>query len=191
MTESIIDTLIKKSVHFHYVLHGFWVGRGKGTSIMDLKLEQELASFYQEPLLLLLLDLRKAYDNFDRGQLLKTLEGYGAGPKMWGMLAEFWARQEVFTIQNGYHGPQFSVTRGTKKGGLKFPTLFNVEVENVVRHWLFMTVEDDAVIHDGLVHAVGRSIGVLYADNGLIGSQEPKLLQGPLKYSLACSTRLA
>ena len=41
-----------------------------------------------------------------------------------------------------------------------------------------MTLEDVAVIHDGLGHAVGRSLEVLYADNGLIGLHYLEWLQG-------------
>ena len=47
---------------------------------MELKLAQELASVDQDPLLLVLLDLRKAYGNLYRGGLLQTLARYGAGP---------------------------------------------------------------------------------------------------------------
>ena len=54
-------------------------------------------------------------------------------------------------------------------GGMTSLTLFNVVVDNVVHNWLSMKVEDDMVIHDGLVHAVVRSMGVFYADDGLIG----------------------
>ena len=91
---------------------------------------------------------------------------------------EFWARQEVATRKNGYQIPQFRATRGTTQGGLTSTTLFNVAVDNMVRHWLSMTVEDDVVIFKGLVHAVGRSMGVLYADNGLLGSRGLEWLQG-------------
>ena len=42
-----------------------------------------MASVDQEPLLLVFLDLMRSYDNLDRGQLLKTFEGYGADPKIW------------------------------------------------------------------------------------------------------------
>ena len=45
----------------------------------------DLASVDQDPLSLVLLDLIKLYDNLDCGRLLKTLEGYGAGPKMRGI----------------------------------------------------------------------------------------------------------
>ena len=38
-------------------------------------------------------------------------------------------------------------------------------VENVVRHFLSITMEDSTVIHAGLGHAVGWSMGALYADD--------------------------
>ena len=53
-------------------------------------------------------------------------------------------------------------------------------VDSVVWHWLSMTLEDVAVIHDGLGHAVGRSLEVFYADDGLIGSRDPECLLGCL-----------
>ena len=46
-------------------------------------------------------------------------------------------------------------------------------VDNVVHHWLFMTVEDGMVILYDLGHAVGRTMRVFYVDDGIIGSQEP------------------
>ena len=58
----MIYTRIKTVVQFHDVLHEFRAGRGTGTAIMDTKLAQELAIVYQEPLFLVLLDLRKAYN---------------------------------------------------------------------------------------------------------------------------------
>ena len=42
------------------------------------------------PLLLVLLDLRKAYDTVDQERLLITMEGYGAGPHMCGLLESLW-----------------------------------------------------------------------------------------------------
>ena len=40
VVEVVIDIRVKKVVQFHDVLHGILVGRGEGTSIMDLKLAQ-------------------------------------------------------------------------------------------------------------------------------------------------------
>ena len=48
----------------------------------------------------------------------------------------------------------------------------------MVHHWLPMKLEDDVVIHNGLVHAVGWRLGVLYADDGLLGFWDPEWLQG-------------
>ena len=41
-------------------------------------------------------------------------------------------------------------------------------------------VEDGAVIHNGLGHAAGQSMGVLYADDGIIRSRDLEWLQGAL-----------
>ena len=70
VAEVVIDTCIKTAVQFHDVLHGFCRGRGKGTTIMELKITQELASVDQDPLYLVLIDLSKKYNNLDRGKLL-------------------------------------------------------------------------------------------------------------------------
>ena len=49
----------------------------------------------QGPKFLVFLDLRKAYENTEWKRLLKTIDSYGALPKLWRLLAEFWSRQEV------------------------------------------------------------------------------------------------
>ena len=83
----VIDTCIKTVVESHNVLHGFLPGRGVETAIMDIKITQELESVDQDTLYLVLLDIRKEYDNLDRGRLLQTLTRYGAGLKLQCLLA--------------------------------------------------------------------------------------------------------
>ena len=117
---------------------------------MELKLAQELARIDQDPLFLVFLDLIKAYDTMDRDLLLITREGYGAGPRLCGILEALWDCQQAIPRQNGFHGPALLATRGTTQGGLVSPTLFNVVVDNVIRNWLAMTVEDQRVAHDRL-----------------------------------------
>ena len=173
MIEAISDTHINKYVTFNDVLHVFSARGGTGTSIMDLKLTQELVSVDQDPLLLVLLYPRKVYGNLDRGRILMTLEGYGVRPKTRVMLEDLWSRHELVTQQNRYHSPQFRASRGIKKGDQTPPKLLNVALENVVRHWMSMAVEDDAFIHEGLGRAEGRSMGVFYMDDGIILSQDP------------------
>ena len=66
-----------------------------GGAIIKLDLSQDLASIDQDPLFLVLLDLRNAYDAVYQERLFVTLEGYGAVPSMCGMLETFWDRQQV------------------------------------------------------------------------------------------------
>ena len=127
---------------------------------------------------LALIDLINAYGNIDHGRILQTPERYGEGPKLWVLLEEFWSHQEVFTSQNGFHGPQFRATRGTTQWGVGYTKLFNVAVHSMVRHWLSLTVEEESAIRDVLGMAVGRCMGVFYMDDDLIGSRDPEWFQG-------------
>ena len=61
-------------------------------------------------------------------------------------------------------------------GRLVSLTLFNVVVDNVIRTWLAMRVEDQRVAHDSMVETVGRCLGVFYDNNGMVGSRNPKWL---------------
>ena len=121
-----------------------------GTDILKLKLSQELTSLNQDPLFLVFLDLHKSYDTVERGCLLITPEGYGAGPHLIGLLAEFWEWKEVVTLKNGYHRPHFQANRDTIQGGLISTTLFNLISKNAVRNWLALMMEDELVSHEGL-----------------------------------------
>ena len=56
-----------------------------------------------------------------------------------------WVYQRVVTRQNWYHVSNFKATRGTTQDGLISLTLFNMVVDNVVRTWMTMTVEDQVV----------------------------------------------
>ena len=108
---------------------------------MELKISQEIASIDQDPLFLVFLDLRKAYDTMDWDCLLITLEGYGTGPWLCGILETFWDCHQVVPMQNGFHRPTFPPTRGKMQVGLVSLTLFNVVVDNFIRTWLDMTLE--------------------------------------------------
>ena len=49
-----------------------------------------------------------------------------------------------------------------------------MEVENLFQNWLSTTEEDDAVIHDGLRHAVGQILVVFYEGDGIIDLRDPE-----------------
>ena len=165
----------------HGVLHRFRTGIGTGSDIMELKLAQELDSIYQDPLLLVFLDLRKAYNTVDQDRRIIALEGYGAGPWLCGLLEAFWEYHQVVPRQNGFHVPDFPTMRGTTQGGLMSLTLFNVVVDNVIRTWLDIMVEDQRVAHDGLGDTIGRCLGVFYANDGMVGSRDLGWMQHKMK----------
>ena len=91
------------------------------------------------------------------------LEGKGSGPLLCGLLETFWGHQQVVPRQNGFHRPAFLAKAGTTQGSLVSLTLFNVVVDNVIRTWLSMTVEDQRVAHNGLGDTARRCMGVFYA----------------------------
>ena len=115
-----------------------------------MNLDQEIISIDQNPLFLVFLDLRKAYDTVDLERLLITLEGYGAGSCLCGLLKTFCYFQQAVPRQNGFHVPTFPATRGKMQGGIVSLTLFNLVVDNFIRTWLAMTMEDQRSDHDGL-----------------------------------------
>ena len=75
--------------------------------------------------------------------------------------------------QNSFHIPAFLAARGTTQGGLVSLTLSNVLVDNVIRTWISMTVQDHRVDHDGLGETVGMCVGVFYSGNGIVSSRNP------------------
>ena len=62
-------------------------------------------------------------------------------------------------------------------GILVKPTLFNIVVDNTIRTWLAITVEDQRLDHNGMLEAVGRYLGVFYADDGMVGSKDAEWIK--------------
>ena len=127
-----------------------------------------MASVNQDPLFLVFLDLHKSYDTVVNVCIRTTLEGYRDGLHVRGLLVESWDWQEVVAWKNGYHRPHFQLTKGVFQGVLISSMLFNMIVDNAVRNWVSLTVEDKLVSHEGLVLAVGRCLGLFYIENGMV-----------------------
>ena len=61
---------------------------------------------------------------------------------MCGLLETFWSHQQVIPIHNGYYWPAFPAKWVTTQGVVVSLTLFNVDVYNVIRTWLAITLEE-------------------------------------------------
>ena len=70
--------------------------------------------------------------------------------------------------QNGFHVPDFPTTRNTTQGRLVSLTLFNVVLDNGIRTWLDITVEDKMVDHERMVETGVRCFGVFYDNDDVV-----------------------
>ena len=74
---SIVNSHLQSSIVLHGALRGFQQGRGKGTAIMEAKLEQQISGRVHEPLFQVFIDVRKSYDSLDRGRCMEIIRDYG------------------------------------------------------------------------------------------------------------------
>ena len=87
-------------------------------------------------------DLTKVYDAMDRSRCLETLEGYGVCPNARILLTNYWCRLTMVARAGGYYGTAFGGERGVTQGDPLSPTIFNVVVDAVVRHWVNGIMEE-------------------------------------------------
>ena len=96
----------------------------------------------EEFLYVVFLGLTKAYDALERSRSLEILKGYGVGERVRKMLREYWERTTMVARAGSYYGKGFMVGRGVTQGDPLSPTIFNVVVDAVVRHWLTIAVQE-------------------------------------------------
>ena len=91
---------------------------------------------------MIFLDLTKAYYALDRSRSLEIFKRYGVGVRVRRMLREYWDRTTMVARAGGYYGKGFKGGRGVTQGDPLSPTIFNVVVDAVVRHWLTIAVTE-------------------------------------------------
>ena len=177
------------SITYHDALHSFRAGRGTGTATLEAKLLQQLATLREEVLNLIFLDLHKAYDTLDRSRCLEILEDYDVGPKSRRILTNYWRRLTMVVRAGGYYGTAFGGERGVTQGDPLSPTIFNVVVNAVVRHWVNGIVK--GADSRGETGREGQHQATLfYADNGMVVSSNPAWLQGAFTSMLGLFDRV-
>ena len=85
---------------------------------------------------MIFLDLTKAYDALERSRCLDILEGYSVVPGARQLLQNYWRRFTMVARACGYYGEAFKGARGVTQGDPLYPTIFNVVVDAVIRHWI-------------------------------------------------------
>ena len=138
---AILNLWLMASITFHDFFHGFRAGRGTGTATLKAKLLPQLAALREEVLYVIFLDLQKMYDALDRSRYLEILEGCGVGPRARRLLQTYWRRLKMVVRAGGYYGTAFQGVRGVTRLYPLSPTIFNLVVDAVLRHYVAMIVE--------------------------------------------------
>ena len=137
----IINFRCTASITYHNYLHGFRMGHGTGTTTPEVKLIQQLTEMREEVLHAILMYLHNKYNALDRSRCLEILEGYGVGTRALYLLRRYWERLQMVARAGGYYGEHFHGERVMNQGDPLSPTIFNVVVGTVVRHWESMMAE--------------------------------------------------
>ena len=170
LVSAIINRRLTAQIAFHDAVHGFRVGRGTNTAIIELKLRMQLAQRTTKPLYLVFLDLKKAYDTLDRGRTLGILKGYGLGQNLCRIIEEVWEMDTMVPKQAGFYGKSFSASRGVRQGDILSPMIFNIVADAVIR-------DSEARMNFSTGLERPDVMSQFYADDGLLISEDPVRLQ--------------
>ena len=81
----------------------------------------------------------------------------------------------------GYYGTGFKGARGVTQGDPLSPTIFNVVVDSVVRHWVTLAVED-AEKRGERGKEGSHQASLFYADDGMVALYDPAGYNGHLMH---------
>eukprot|EP00979_Chaetoceros_neogracilis_P016340 scaffold7755_cov149-Chaetoceros_neogracile.AAC.1 len=136
---------------------------------MEVKLLAQMRCRTDEPLFMIFLDLKKAYDTLNRPQAMRILEKYGVGPNVLRIISRIWEGDTMVPMQSGYYGRSFHAERGVKQGDILSPLIFNIMVDAVVRNWRH--IHNPEGVED---------MAVFYADDGTLTGTDAEALQRAL-----------
>ena len=89
----------------------------------------------------------------------------------------------------GRYGTPFQTFRGVTQGGPLSPRIFNVMVDAVVRAWIAQMLGAEAAEH-GYGEELRKILTIFYADDALLASRDPALLQEALDVMVALFERV-
>ena len=158
----ILNRRFTTSTTYHDYLHGFQAGCGTGTVTLEVNLLQQVVALREAVLHVIFLYLNKAYNDLDRSRCLEILEGYVVGTTPLRLLHRYCERLNMVERAGEYYGENFRGERGLTQGEPMLPTIFNLVVDAVVRHWKSLVAEqkggDSSDADDDKEQMAGRTI---------------------------------
>ena len=101
----------------------------------------------------------------------------------------YWRRLTMVARLAGYYGTAFGGERGLTQSDPLSPTIFNVVVDAVVRHWVNGLVDEAEA--KGETGREGRhQSAIFYADDSMVVSSDPAWLQGAFTALVAIFDRV-
>jgi hypothetical protein len=92
---------------------------------------------------------------------------------------EVWDSLLVVARQGGYHSLDVSAGRGVTQGDIPSPTILNVVCDAIIIAWKVLGVADGHITsYDGWGAISEEIADMMYADDGLLASNQPDILQG-------------
>mmetsp|Transcript_5724 Transcript_5724/g.8521 ORF Transcript_5724/g.8521 Transcript_5724/m.8521 type:complete len:1130 (+) Transcript_5724:164-3553(+) len=176
---SIINRRLHSAIKFDDALHGNMPKRGTGTAIMEAKLLAQLQMRSDKPLFLVFIDLKKAYYSLDRGRALQIFQKYGMGPNLCRIVETIWAEDSLAPRRGGYYGRKFRCGRGVRAGDTMSPTLFNICVDAIIRHW-----------RQEMNPTPTEETALFYADDGMFTGTDEVRFQSNLNFITGCFAKI-
>ena len=140
----ILKHRLTAAISFHATLHGFWSEKGTDTTALEYNLLQQLTSMRYVVLLEIFLDTRKAYDTIYWKRALDLIAMCGVVPMTVRLLRMYWDRLTMVVKAGGYFIRLFKGYRGVTQGDPLYPTIFNMVVDAIIRHWVTVVTPSES-----------------------------------------------
>ena len=99
------------------------------------------------------------------------------GPRAYRLLQAYWSRLTIVARAGRYCGAAFKGTWGVTQGDPLSPTTFNVVVDVVVRHWVYVMVEGAEERYKRVQEGRHQN-SLFYTDDSMVASSDSRWLQG-------------
>jgi len=151
---------------------GFRPGRGCIDHIFALRQILELRHSFQQPTLIVFLDLKSAFDSVDRQALWQCLSIKGVPSKFLSILKALYANPRGRVRVYGQLSPEFSISSGVRQGCPLSPFLFNFVIDLILQSSLPVSASCGVELLPG-----GCLTDMEYADDIALLGSDPSQIQ--------------